>query len=109
MNCIMKRIATAFVLGLTLMLWAPAVQAAPGWFIAEIVAAGPSDSGIMFMKLNDTADTQEFKGKWFRASDSVSREMLATLLAAFTADKLIWIRADLDASVPIVTRMYIRE
>ena len=78
----MKRIATAFVLGLTLMLWAPAVQAAESWFVAEIIAAGPADNGRVYMKLKDTADVPAFSFTWFQASDSVKKEMLATLLAA---------------------------
>ena len=105
----MKRITTALVLGLGLVLWAPAVQAAQGWFIAEIIAAGPADNGRVYMKLNDSAEFPAFNNKWFQVSDSVKKEMLATLLAAFIAGRRIWIRTDPDASFGIVTIMYIRD
>ncbi len=105
----MKRITTALVLGLGLVLWAPAVQAAQGWFVAEIIAAGPTDKGFVYMRLNDTATVPAFTRKWFQASGSVKKEMLATLLAAFIAGKRIVIRADPDAILPIVSRLFIRE
>ena len=104
----MKRIMTALVLGLGLVLWAPAVQAAPGWFVAEIIAAGPVGV-VVYMRLTDTAEVPAFTNKWFRASDIIKKETLATLLAAFTAGKRVWVNTDPDESLPFVTSILIRD
>ena len=108
----MRRITTAFVLGLALMLWASAVQAKLRWYVAEVLAVGPADTGAgysVYMRLNDTANVPAFNQLWFQASDNVKKEMLATVLTAIATDKRIWIKVDLDALVPIVLRIYIRK
>ena len=54
-----------------------------GWFICNVVGAGPDENGNVVVRLTDASGA--FQDRWFDAVAISKREMLATALAAMTS------------------------
>jgi len=59
------------------------MPAAGGWFICNVVSAGPDENGNVLVRLTDSGGT--FQARWFNAVATAKREMLATALATMTS------------------------
>ena len=81
-------------------------NAAEGWFVCTIDAAGPNQSGI-YVSLTDTASPQAFKQKWFRCPDNRSNEMLATALTAMTNNMKVSVDVDPEQVYGDINIMYL--
>ena len=55
-----------------------------GWFMCQVIRAGPDYDGHVNIMLTDSADSQVFAQRWFQALDAVKQEMLAVALAALS-------------------------
>jgi hypothetical protein len=54
-----------------------------GWFLCNVVSAGPDETGSVNVRLTDSGGT--FNTRWFGAVATAKREMLATALVAMTS------------------------
>jgi len=81
-------------------------EAAPKWYLTEVVKVGMAASGKVLIQLTDRQHN-EFTTKWFVADVETSREMLAVALTATTNDRLVQIYTDTNESAfPMINAMY---
>ena len=105
----MKAMLGAVAMVLLFLLLTPAAQAANEWFTAEVIETGLTKNGESFIRLTDTAGSPAFIKKWFMLPDKVRQEMLATSLAAVTANLPVRVRVDLDElGTPLIKILYLQ-
>lgn len=75
------------------------------WFTCEVTRAGPAEDGSVFVGLRDVDGS--FPSRWFVADASVHKEMLATALAAVTANKRVTTLLVDTAEYSAVSRLYL--
>ncbi len=103
----LKRTAVVALLSMLPMLNA---QAAPTWYDVEINMAGMSANGTLFIRVTDLASTPAFTNLWLIGNPSLSREMLATALAAMTNDMVAFVNTDPDdPGFPLANNLYLRK
>lgn len=106
----MRRVKMAVFAGLLTLLWFAPAQAAPSWFIAEVIAAGPTSGGQLVVRMTDTAETPVFTKKWFVVpTTSPVKMILATALTAVALDLTVWVFTDGVLAAPEVFNMYVRK
>ncbi len=91
----LKRVIAITLLSILPMLTA---QSAPAWYICEVTMTGMGNAGISFIRLTDLGANPAFTDKFFSSSPGISNQILATALAAMTADMRVFV--NLDASLP---------
>jgi hypothetical protein len=85
-------------------------MAAPTWYDVEINMAGMSANGTLFIRVTDLAPTPAFKNLWIIGNPSLSREMLATALAAMTNDMVAFVNTDPDEpGFPLANNLYLKK
>jgi hypothetical protein len=100
------------VMAITLLSVLPmvGVQAAPTWYDVEINMAGMSANGTLFIRVTDLASTPAFTNLWIIGNPSLSREMLATALAAMTNDMVAFVNTDPnDPGFPLANNLYLKK
>ena len=106
----MRGLRKIVVVSLLSMVPMMATQAAPSWFDVEINMAGMSGNGTLFIRVTDLAATPAFTNLWLIGNPSLSREMLATALAAMTNDMVAFVNTDpLDPGFPLANNLYLRK
>jgi hypothetical protein len=86
------------------------VQSAPAWYDVEINMAGMSANGTLFIRVTDLASTPAFTNLWLIGNPGLSREMLATALAAMTNDMVAFVNADPAAGgFPLANNLYLKK
>ncbi len=106
----MRGLKKTAVVALLSMLPMMATQAAPSWFDVEINMAGMSANGTLFIRVTDLASTPAFTNLWLIGNPSLSREMLATALAAMTNDMVAFVNTDPDdPGFPLANNLYLRK
>lgn len=55
-----------------------------GWFMCDVIRAGPDQNGAVNIMLTDKATPPVFAVTWFQALDAVKQQMLAVALAAIS-------------------------
>jgi hypothetical protein len=104
----MKRIAlmTMIVL-LAGALFVTDSNAAVVWYTVEVIAAGPMETGGVYVRLVDTASPQGFAEQWFSVPPNIGKEVLAVALTAVTTGTQVMIAAEMSTSPPTILRFYI--
>lgn len=69
-----------------------------GWFMCDVIRAGPDYDANVNIMLSDKARPQVFAVTWFKAVDSVKQEMLAVALAAISTNTQV--NANLEYADP---------
>jgi hypothetical protein len=55
-----------------------------GWFMCDVIRAGPDYNGAVNIMLTDKANPPVFAVAWFQALTAVNQQMLAVALAAIS-------------------------
>jgi hypothetical protein len=85
-------------------------QPAPAWYDVEINMAGMSANGTLFIRVTDMAATPAFTNLWLIGNPGLSREMLATALAAMTNDMVAFVNTDPAAGgFPLANNLYLKK
>jgi hypothetical protein len=75
------------------------------WFSCKIERVGPAEDGAIYIWLNDTGGAFNH---WFRAVDSMKREMLATALTAISTNGIVEVTIAATTEYSQVNRMYLK-
>ena len=103
----LKRTAVVALLSMLPMLSA---QSAPTWYDVEINMAGMAANGTLFIRVTDLAATPAFTNLWLIGNPGLSREMLATALAAMTNDMVAFVNTDPnDPGFPLANNLYLKK
>jgi hypothetical protein len=103
----LRRTAIVALLSLLPMV---STQAAPTWYDVEINMAGMSANGTLFIRVTDLASSPAFTNLWIIGNPSLSREMLATALAAMTNDMVAFVNTDpTDPGFPLANNLYLKK
>jgi hypothetical protein len=106
----MKGLRKTVVVALLSILPMTTTQAAPTWYDVEINMAGMSANGTLFIRVTDLAPSPAFTNLWIIGNPSLSREMLATALAAMTNDMVAFVNTDPnDPGFPLANNLYLKK
>ena len=106
----MNRLRRTVVAALLSLLSVMSVQAAPAWYDVEIVAAGMSANGTLFIRITDQAASPAFTNLWVIGNPDLAKPMLATALAAMTNDMVALINTDPnEAGFPLINNLYLKK
>ena len=106
----MRGLRRTAVVALLSLLPIVSTQAAPTWYDVEINMAGMSANGTLFIRVTDLAPTPAFTNLWIIGNPSLSREMLATALAAMTNDMVAFVNTDPnDPGFPLANNLYLKK
>ena len=106
----MRGLRRTAVVALLSLLPIVSTQAAPTWYDVEINMAGMSANGTLFIRVTDLASTPAFTNLWIIGNPSLSREMLATALAAMTNDMVAFVNTDPgDPGFPLANNLYLKK
>ncbi len=106
----MRALKKIVVVALLSMLPMMTTQAAPTWYDVEINMAGMSANGTLFIRVTDLAATPAFTNLWLIGNPGLSREMLATALAAMTNDMVAFVNTDpADPGFPLANNLYLKK
>lgn len=91
------------------MSWASTANAAPAWYVAEVVATGVAANGAPAMRLSDTNAEPAFTNQWFFVTQAQGAK-LATALTAISSGLTVWVNTDLSVpGVPDIFAIYVRQ
>jgi hypothetical protein len=82
-------------------------NAAASWYTVEVIAAGPMETGGVYVRLLDTASPKGFAEQWFSVPALIGKEVLAVALTAATNGMQAMVLAEMSTSPPTVLRFYI--
>ncbi len=105
----MRQVKKILVAALLVVMWSTSAQAELGWFTAQVLHAGKTNTPLVLIQLTHKASVPRFTNKWFKAKAGIENEMLAVALTALTADMLVTVYVDADAPFSEIIRMYLKK
>jgi len=79
--------------------------AAGGWFDCIVNLTGPAEDGTVFIHLRERAGQFD---RWYSATQSMKKEMLATALVALSSNKPVSANLNTTDEYGVINRLYVR-
>lgn len=75
------------------------------WFNCQVTQTGPAEDGSVYVGLWD--DKGSFKDRWFKATDKIEKEILATALTAMSTGFKVAALVEAPAQYSELKRLYL--